>query len=210
MAGNTIGADKIHKRIPKIYNSKVNPNWKAIVEALGERDDDLIQLLQEVRKQFFVSTSSRPYLDRLGANFKISRPRFVGMDDPTFRKFVPVVAYQPKQVKLVMDLLLDLFFFKEATTAFTQSTLSEPFVLKDGWKLEYIVDGEDREEIFFSESEFVDINNITADELVGAINRQAESSFAIVFDDRILKQKFIRIFLAIKLKTIFFPGCFRI
>lgn len=194
MANNVGGSDKIHKRIPKIYNSRTNPNWKAIIEALGERDDELIRLLQDVRKQFFVSTASRPYLDRLGANFKVSRPRFVGMDDPTFRKFVPVVAYQPKQVKLVMDLLLDLFFFKEATTAFTQSSASEPFALKDGWKLEYIVDDINREEIVFSNSDFVDINNITADELVAAINRQTENSFAIVFDDRILKQKFIRIF----------------
>jgi hypothetical protein len=194
MADNKTGVDKIHKRMPAVYKTRENPNWSAVIKALGEADTDLLNLIQEVRKQFTVSTASRPYIDRLGANVKVSRPKFVGMDDPTFRQFVPVVAYQPKQVKLVMDLLLDLFFFKEATTAFTQSTISQPFTLKDGWRLEYTVDSQEEERITFNADDFVDINNITADEVVAAINRQAEYSFAIVFDDRIVRRQFIRLF----------------
>jgi hypothetical protein len=194
MAENKTGVDKIHKRMPAVYKTKENPNWSAIIGALGESDSALLDLIQEVRKQFTVSTASRPYIDRLGANVKVSRPKFVGMDDATFRQFVPVVAYQPKQVKLVMDLLLDLFFFKEATTAFTQSTLSQPFSLKDGWRLEYTVDSQNEERIVFTAADFVNINSITADEIVAAINRQAEHSFAIVFDDRILRRQFIRLF----------------
>ena len=108
MANNRTKVDRIHDNMSRFFRTRQNPNWKALVEALGESDQQLSDLVEEVRKQFFVKTASRPYLDRLGSNVKVSRPRFVGMDDPTFRKYVPILAYQPKQVKLVLDLLLDV------------------------------------------------------------------------------------------------------
>ena len=116
------------------------------------------------------------------------------MNDPTFRKYVPILAYQPKQVKLVLDLLLDVFFFKESTTSFTQSKGFEPYDLNDGWELTYTIDRDIREDIIFNTSDFVDINNATAEEVAGVINRNAQRSFAVVFDDRIQKRKFVRIF----------------
>ena len=180
--------------MPRVYNTRVNPNWKAIIEGIGEGDEELVQLLQEVRKQFFVKSASRPYIDRLGANFNVSRPRFVGMDDNAFRQYVPVLAYQPKQVKLVLDLLMDIFFFKDATTAFIQSTISQPFDLKDGWLMGYTVDGIYEELITFNAADFVDIENATIDEVISAINRTATNSFAIQYDDRINQAQFIRIF----------------
>lgn len=180
--------------MPKFFKTRANPNWKAVIEALGESDQNLSDLIEEVRKQFFVKTASRPYIDRLGANFKISRPRFVGMDDPAFRNYIPVLAYQPKQVKLVLDLLLDIFFFKDTTTAFTQTTAFEPFRILNGWELDYTVDQTKLETIKFRSDDFVNILTASAEEVVSAINRQAQHSFAIVFDDRIQKKKFIRIF----------------
>jgi hypothetical protein len=194
MANNKSKVDRIHDQMPRFYKTRVNPNWKALIEALGESDQRLTDLVEEVRKQFFIKTASRPYIDRLGANFRVSRPKFVGMDDPTFRSYIPVLAYQPKQVKYVMDLLLDIFFFKETTTAFTQSEDFEPFTLVNGWELEYTVDQNKTERIVFNSNEFANIAAATADEVVSAINRQAQHSFAIVFDDRIKKRKFLRIF----------------
>jgi hypothetical protein len=191
---NKTKVDRIHDELPRYFKTKQNPNWKALIETLGESDQKLADLTEEVRKQFFIKTASRPYIDRLGANYKVSRPKYVGMQDNDFRKYIPVLAYQPKQVKLVMDLLLDIFFFKETTTAFTQSTSFDPFVLKDGWELEYKVDQVNQERIVFKSENFTSISAATADEIVGAINRQALHSFAIVFDDRIQKKKFIRVF----------------
>lgn len=194
MANNKTKTDRLHDNMPRVYRTRVNPNWKAVIEALGEQDQAMSDLIQEVRNQFFVRSASRPYIDRLGANVKVSRPRFVGMDDPTFRQYIPVLAYQPKQVKLVLDLLLDIFFFKEATTSFIQSTLFQPFALKDGWSLEYTVDGQFDELITFKTEDFVDISNATVEEVVSVINRTATNSFAVTFDDRIQKRQFIRIF----------------
>jgi hypothetical protein len=194
MASNKSKIDRIHDELPRYFKTRQNPNWKALVEALGESDQNLADLVEEVRKQFFVKTASRPYLDRLGSNFKVARPRYVGMQDSDFRKYIPVLAYQPKQVKLVMDMLLDIFFFKETTTSFSQSESFEPFALSNGWELQYKIDQNIDERIIFKSEDFTNIAAATAEEIVGAINRQATNSFAIVFDDRIQKKKFIRLF----------------
>lgn len=194
MAGNRTKTDKIHSRLPKAFNSKNNVNWRGLVEAMGQGDQQIADLIEAVREQFFIKTASRPYLDRLGANNKVSRPPFIGMDDPTFRKYIPILAWQPKQVKLIIDSLLDIFFFQESTTAFLTSDLSSPFNLEDGWELEYVVDGFKTERIEFKAEDFGDINNATAEEVVAAWNRQAKHSFAIAFTDSISQLTFIRFF----------------
>lgn len=193
MAGKT-KTDNIHDLMPKYFRTRQNPNWKAIIDAIGQSDQDVANLVEEVRKQFFVKTSSRPYLDRLGANFTVSRPKSIGMDDADFRRYIPVLAYQPKQVKLAIDQLLDIFFFKESTTAFIKSSSISPFFLKDGWELNYVLDANNEENITFKASDFADISAATAEEIVATINRQAVYSFAIVFDDSITKTKTVRLF----------------
>jgi len=194
MTNNRKAKDSISDQMNPYFRVQLNPNWKALIEAIGESDQEIADLVQEVRKQFFVSTSTRPYIDKLASNVKISRPKVVGMDDQTMRKYIPILAYQPKQVKLVLDQLLDIFFFKESTTAFAESSVSEPFLLKNGWDLTYLVDNSILEEIYFKSEDFADISNATVDEVVACINRQAKKSFAVAFDNRIQKKKFIRIF----------------
>ncbi len=185
---------KIHKQLPQIFNTENNTVWKALVEAIGENDQEVANLIENVRKQFFVKTATRPYLDRLGAQSRVQRPRFVGMSDPDFREFIPIMSYQPKQVKLIFDKLLDLFFMKDATTSFIQSSNYEPFVLEDAWTLEYLVDAHNEERVEFRASEFTNIATATADEIVAAINRQTTYSYAIAYDDSLTKRTYIRIF----------------
>lgn len=194
MAQNKGKIDQIHDLLPKHLNSKTNTNWKALVDALGEQDQNTADLVAEVRKQFFVKTASRPYLDRLAANNKIARPRLVGMDDPSFRQYIPVLSYQPKQVKLIIDQLLDIFFFKESTTAFITSSTFQPFSLENGWELEIYVDEQYTDRVIFKTSDFSDINNATANEIVAAINRQTKYCYATAYYDSITKNTFIRMF----------------
>lgn len=194
MVANKTQTDRIHDNMPRFFKTRTNPNWKALIDALGNSDQNLADLVTQVRQQFFVDTASRPYLDRLGANVEVSRPRFIGMDDPTYRTFIPVMSYQPKQVKHILDLLLDIFFFKQITTAFIQSETGQPFALVNGWDLQYTVDQTKLENIKFSTSDFTDIANATAAEIASAINRQAKYSFAVAFNDRISKQQRIQIF----------------
>lgn len=194
MSQNKSKIDQIHDLLPKHLKSKTNTNWKAIVEAIGEQDQNTADLITEVRKQFFVKTASRPYLDRLAANSKIARPRLVGMDDPSFRQYIPVLSYQPKQVKLIIDKLLDIFFFKESTTAYLTSSNSELFSLENGWELDLFIDELYNDRVVFSTTDFSDINNATADEIVAAINRQTKYCYATSYYDSITKNTFIKIF----------------
>lgn len=198
--------DQIHDLLPKYFNSKNNTNWKAVVEALGEVDQDTADLIAQVRKQFFTKTASRPYLDRLAANNKVARPRLVGMDDQSFREYIPVLAYKPKQVKLIIDQLLDIFFFKESTTAFISSQSASPFALANGWELEILIDENSSERVKFSASEFTNIASATADEVVASINRQTKYSYATSYYDSITKSTYIKLFT----KTIGSKGSLRV
>ena len=65
MAQNKNKTDFLHSQLPTHLNSKTNANWSALIGAFGERDQEVSDLIEEVRKQFFIKTSSRPYLDRL-------------------------------------------------------------------------------------------------------------------------------------------------
>lgn len=186
--------DNLHDQMPAAFNTRNNVNWKALIEAIGGGDQDTIDLIESVRKQFFIKTASRPYIDRLGTTNLVQRPRFIGMDDTTFRDFIPVMSYNPKQVKLVLDQLLDLFFFKESTTSFIETRQASPFVLADGWDLEYNVDDHVTERVKFTTEEFTNITSATANEVVAAINRQTTNSYAIAFEDSITKATYIRIF----------------
>jgi hypothetical protein len=180
--------------MPALFNTRENDNWKALIEAIGEADQETIELIESVREQFFIKTASRPYIDRLGTANLVQRPRFVGMEDTNFRKFIPIMSYQPKQVKLILDDLLDLFFFKESTTSFISSGKNQPFVLQDGWELEYDVDSVYDERISFKADDFTNIGAATANEIVAAINRQSVHSYAIAFENSLTKQTNIKIF----------------
>ena len=187
-------SDRIHELLPSLLNSRQDINWSAVIAAIGAEDDRLAQLIAKVRDQFFVKTASRPYLDRLAANSNISRPQFIGVSDADFRNYVPILSYQPKQVKHIVETLLDLFFFKESTTAFLSSTKYEPFALKDGWSLQLLVDNLNLEDIKFVAADFSDVTQISIDELVAAYNRQAKYSYATAFFDSVTKHNYIRVF----------------
>jgi hypothetical protein len=194
MATNKNKTDNLHQQMPAVFNTKENPNWSALLSAIGEADQDTIDLIESVRQQFFIKTASRPYIDRLGTANLVQRPRFVGMEDTNFRQFIPIMSYQPKQVKLVLDNLLDLFFFKESTTSFIFSGQIQPFTIQDGWELEYNVDNTFTERVAFKANEFTNIAAATANEIVAAMNRQTTHSYAIAFENSLTKQTNIKIF----------------
>jgi hypothetical protein len=116
------------------------------------------------------------------------------MDDPSFRQYIPVLSYQPKQVKLIIDQLLDIFFFKESTTAFITSQNFSPFNITDGWELNMLVDEQFDDRVVFTTDDFTNINVASANEVVAAINRQSKYSYATSYYDSITKNTYIKLF----------------
>src|SRR5271157_1318178 len=102
MANNITKIDQIHNIMPAHYNTRTNPNWNALIKAIGQSDQNLANLVVAVKDQFFVKTASAPYLDNLAANDGVSRPPGTGMNDANFKKFIPIMAYKPKQVKFII------------------------------------------------------------------------------------------------------------
>ena len=194
MANNLTKIDQIHNIMPAHYNTRNNPNWNALITAIGQSDQNLANLIVAIQNQFFIKTASAPYLDNLAANDGISRPAATGMTDNTFKQFIPIMAYQPKQVKLIIDKLLNIFFAKESTTAYVESGQAQPFVLQNDWELEYTVDGIYDELIHFYTADFTNINAALAEEIAAAINRQALHSSAESYYDNIKKNYYVKIF----------------
>jgi hypothetical protein len=186
--------DELQDQLPSSFNAATNPNWKAVVGAIGQEDENIAQLVAAVRQQFFVKTASRPYLDNLAANSNISRPKFLGMTDPTFQQYIPILSYQPKQVKHIIDQLLNIFFTQESTTAYVTSTQAQPFVLVNGSKLQYLVDNINQESLTFLTTDFANISAATAEEIASSINRQALYSYAVSQYDNASQNTFVRIF----------------
>jgi hypothetical protein len=116
------------------------------------------------------------------------------MQDATYKKYIPILAYSPKQVRFIVDQLLTIFFAPESTTAYTESTQASPYALQDGWTLEYTVDGVYDELIYFHASDFANISAATATEIAAAINRQAKYSNAEDYYDNVAKADFVKIF----------------
>lgn len=191
---NKTKVDEIHDQLPEHYKSRTNPNWNALVNAIGNSDETTNQLVAAVRQQFFIKTAQHPYLDRLAANNNVLRPQFLDMSDASFSKYVPVISYQPKQVKRIIDQLLGLFFFQESTTAFITSQQAQPFSLQDGYSLQWLVDGVNTENIVFRSIDFADITKATAEEITATINRQTQFSYAVPYFDNITKNTFVRMF----------------
>jgi hypothetical protein len=194
MANNITKIDQIHNVMPSHYNTRVNPNWNALITAIGQSDQNLANLIVAIKDQFFIKTASAPYLDNLAANDGVSRPAGTGMNDSTFKQFIPIMAYQPKQVKLIIDQLLNIFFAKESTTAYVESGQAQPYVLEDGWELEYTVDGIYDELVYFHTTDFTNIGAALAEEIAASINRQAEHSSAESYYDNVSKSYYVKIF----------------
>lgn len=195
MANNTNKTDSLHNELPaNVFKTKVNPNWKAIVEAVGTQDQFTADLIEEVKRQLFLKTASGRYLSYIGASNKLERPRLIGLSDALYRRYVSILANNPKQVKAIVDNILDLFYEKAATYAYCGSANAGPYILQDGDYLEVEIDRDRSVTVEFVSEDFEDITAATAKEVALAINKKYEEIFAEVKLDYATNLSYVRIF----------------
>lgn len=181
--------------LPAIFNARQNRNWKALIEAIGQNDESVAFLIEQVKNEVFLKTSSGIYLERNGSNFGVPKPEGVAISDEKYREYVPIMSYYPKQIASTIGKLLQLFFSEEYTNAYIETLNSAPYNLSDGYDLSYVVDNYKQEHVIFESNDFLDITNATAEEVVAVINRSVKHSFANVIEDNINKgNKYIRIY----------------
>src|SRR5665213_1075267 len=128
----------------------------------------LMNTSQAVNDQLFIATASGTYLDERLAQYGITRPPNVGLSDDIFSQ-IGIQVKNRKQVRDLINNLLDIMFGDEFTTANDSSAAFEPYALADGDTLNINFDENHTSNIVFKTAEFSSIAAATAQEVADAI-----------------------------------------
>lgn len=164
----------------KRLRSYLNPYIKgettdAILQALAVGNAAyLIENVHAVNDQLYIATASGRYLDERLADSGITRPPAVGLSDDVFRE-IGIEVKNRKQVRDLINNLLNSIFGDEFVRASDQSRQVEPYNLKDGDTLIINFDGANTIAITFKTGMFANIAAATAQEVADAITKTLRS-----------------------------------
>lgn len=151
------------------------PNADAILEALAIGNAAyLINNVRAVNDQLYIATASGRYLDERLADAGIVRPPSVGLSDDVFRE-IGIEVKNRKQVRDLINNLLNAIFGDEYVRASSQARAFEPYNLQDGDTLIINFDENHTVPITFRSSMFQSIAAATAQEVADAITKNLRS-----------------------------------
>lgn len=186
MAVTTV--EKEYARLRSYLNPAIRgPNTDAILWAMASANaSHLINNVAAVNDQLYIVSASGTYLDERLAQYGISRPPAVGLSDEVFSK-IGIQVKNRKQVRDLINNLLDAIFGNEFVRATNSSSKIEPYNLADGDNLTIRFDDRNVVDIIFTTSEFSNIAAATAQEVADAISKALRnlglSGAAIAKDD---------------------------
>jgi hypothetical protein len=147
------------------------PATDAILEALAVGNAAyLIDNVRAVNDQLYIATASGRYLDERLADAGIVRPPSVGLSDEVFRQ-IGIEVKNRKQVRDLINNLLDAIFGDEFVRATSQARAIQPYNLMDGDTLLINFDEKNTVPITFTTSQFQNIAAATAQEVADAITK---------------------------------------
>jgi hypothetical protein len=151
------------------------PNVDAILTALATGSSSyLINNAASVNEQMYITTAAGEYLDQRLADFGITRPEAVGLSDEIFSQ-IGIQVKNRKQVRDLINELLDDMFGDQFVRASESSSMYEPYVLADGDTLIVNFDEHETATIVFHTNEFENIAAATAQEVADAITKSLRS-----------------------------------
>jgi hypothetical protein len=165
-----------YKRLRAILNPYLKgPAVDAILTALAEGNAAyLINNVRAVNDQLYIATASGRYLDERLADAGIVRPTSVGLSDEVFRQ-IGIEVKNRKQVRDLINNLLNHIFGDEFVRAANPSRSFEPYNLQDGDTLIINFDDRNTVTINFKTSQFQNIAAATAQEVADAITKSLRS-----------------------------------
>lgn len=176
----------------KRLRSYLNPylkgkNVDAVLTALAAGNAAyLINNVRAVNDQLYITTAVGQYLDERLADFGIVRPTAVGLSDDVFRQ-IGIEVKNRKQVRDLINNLLDAIFGDEYVRASNQARAVEPYNLADGDTLIINFDEAHTVTIQFTAAEFQSIAAAKAQEVADAITKTLRNlgfnGTAIAIDD---------------------------
>lgn len=174
MATTTVAEQK--KRLRQYLNPYIKgPTVDAVLEALATGSAAyLIDNVRAVNDQLYIATASGRYLDEVLAAHGITRPPAVGLSDDVFRQ-IGIEVKNRKQVRDLINNLLNSIFGDEFVRASNQARAFEPYNLQDGDQLIINFDDHTTVPITFKTSEFASIAAATAQEVADAITKTLRS-----------------------------------
>lgn len=168
MAVTTIQQE--YKRLRSYLNPYIKgPNTDAVLNALATGNSSyLINNAAAVNDNLYIVTAQGPYLDQRLADFGIVRPPAVGLSDEIFAQ-IGIQVKNRKQVRDLINNLLDSIFGDEYVRATNKAAQIEPYALADGDNLIINFDESHTVNIKFSTNQFENIAAATAQEVADAI-----------------------------------------
>lgn len=179
--------EKEYKRLREFLNPAIKgKTTEAVLRSLAAGAGYLIDQIEAVNQQLYIATASDKYLDQRLADYNLVRPPNVGLSDDVFRD-IGISVVSRKQVRDLIEQLLLTMFGDEATNATSRSSELETYNLDDGDTLIISFDGQDSAIVTFTNDQFANINNATAQEVADAITKslrkQGRNGRAFAKDD---------------------------
>lgn len=146
-------------------------NVDAVLAALSAGASSyLINSAAAVNDQLYITTASAQYLDERLADFGLVRPPAVGLSDEVFRQ-IGIEVKNRKQVRDLINQLLDAIFGDEFVRASNSARAFEPYNLAEGDTLIVNFDESHTATITFHTGDFQNIAAAKAQEVADAITK---------------------------------------
>jgi hypothetical protein len=151
------------------------PNTDAVLNALASGSSSyLVNSVAAVNDNLYIATASGIYLDLRLAEANITRPENVGLSDDIFRE-IGIQVKNRKQVRDLINNLLDAIFGDQLVKATENSANFEPYALADGDTLLINFDQTTTTTITFNTADFENIGAALAQEVADAITESLSS-----------------------------------
>ncbi len=162
-----------YKRLRAYLNPYLKgPNCEAILRALAKGSASyLIDNVRAVNDQLYVTTAQGRYLDERLSEAGITRPPQLGLSDETFRQ-IGIEIKNRKQVRDLINNLLNAVFGDEFVRAINPARLTEPYNLVDGDTLTINFDDHHTVTVQFKAADFQNIAAAKAQEIADIITKE--------------------------------------
>jgi hypothetical protein len=163
--------ERAYQLLRKHFNKAVDgPNTEAILRALAGPNSHLIDNVEAVHDSMYIVSARDRYLDQRLSDYGLVRPGTVGLTDEVFRA-LGLAVINRKQVRDLINGILETIYGVEYTRATARSTNLEPYSLIDGDQLFVQFDDGQVITLNFSASQFATIGSASAQEVADAITR---------------------------------------
>jgi hypothetical protein len=101
---------KMQRFIPSLYRPTENPYVQGLLAAWSGEDDNIVTSISDAKEQLFVKYAKLQFLDALGSNVGVFRPTTINLADEQYRQLIPALSFRPKQMRLTILKVLEVFF----------------------------------------------------------------------------------------------------